>query len=222
MRRGEERACGSDFSRTGGANAQRSRTRDLFSFLTHHASRITHYRLALLLLATFNAQALTIEHERASYHDKHYEFELVALLDAPADRVEAVLRDYEGYKELDPRILEVHVVDRPESYVTMLQTTLHVCFGPFCRNVKRLERVEEAPLQLSAIADPAHSDVKFGETRMKMSVTEGRTRISYHTSIVPDFWIPAFAGRRWLLNTLADGTTDLFRQVERKAQEENE
>jgi hypothetical protein len=84
----------------------------------------------------------------------------------------------------------------------------------------RVERVEEAPLQLTAIADPARSDVKFGETRMKLSVTEGRTRVSYQTSIVPDFWIPPFAGRRWLLKTLADGTTNLFQQVERKAQEQ--
>lgn len=175
---------------------------------------------SLALLATtlaFDAQALTVEHSQASYRDKHYEFELTALIDAPLDRVQAVLRDYEAYKELDPRILEAQIVQRPQPYIAILQTTLHVCFGPFCRNVKRLERVQEAPLELSAKADPEHSDVKFGETRIKLSVSDGKTRVSYHTSIVPDFWIPAFAGRRWLLNTLADGTTDLFRQVEKKA-----
>jgi len=173
----------------------------------------------MLLLLSTHVHALTIEHSSANFRDKHYEFELVALIDAPVERVQAVLRDYEGYKQLDPRILEVHVLERPASYLTILQTTLRVCFGPICRNVKRVERVEEAPLQLSASADPARSDVKFGETRMKLSVTEGRTRVSYQTSIVPDFWIPPFAGRRWLLKTLADGTTDLFQQVERKAQE---
>ena len=50
-----------------------------------------------------------------------------------------------------------------------------------------------------------------------LSSTEGRTRVSYRTSIVPDFWIPPFAGRRWLLKTLEDATTDLFRNVEAKA-----
>ena len=174
--------------------------------------------LALLALQiTPDAQALTIEYSNARYVDKHYEFELTALIDAPVDRVQAVLRDYEAYKQLDPRILEARVVARPEPYSAILQTTLHVCFGPFCRNVRRLERVEEAPLQLSATTDPAHSDVKFGETRMKLSVSDGKTRVSYQTSIVPNFWIPPFTGRRWLLNTLADGTIDLFRQVERKA-----
>jgi hypothetical protein len=178
--------------------------------------------IAALCTLTSHAQALTVEHSNARYQNKRYEFELVAILDAPVDRIEAVLRDFEAYKQLDARILEARIVERPASYVTMLQTTLHVCFGPFCRDVKRLERIEQAPLQLTAVADPAHSDVKFGETRLKLSVSEGRTRISYHTSIVPDFWIPAVVGRRWLLKTLADSTTDLLRQVELKAQRTSE
>lgn len=174
---------------------------------------------SLLLFAALPAQALTIEHSSASYMDKHYQFELVAVLDAPVDRVQAVLRDYEAYQELDPRILEARVIERPEHYVAILQTTLRVCMGPFCRNVKRIERVEESPLELAAVADAARSDVKFGETHMMLSVSEGRTRVSYRTSIVPDFWVPALGGRRWLLNTLAEATTGLFRSIEAKAQQ---
>src|SRR6188768_895223 len=155
--------------------------------------------LLLCLLAGGPSYALTIEHANASYKDKHYEFEMIAIVDAPVESVQAVLRDYESYKELDPRILDAHVIERPTAYISILETTLRVCFGPFCRNVKRVELVEEAPLQLSAIADPARSDVKYGETRMKLSVSEGRTRVSYQTSIVPNFWIPPVAGRRWLL-----------------------
>lgn len=172
------------------------------------------------LLAPGLAHALTIERSSATYEDKHYNFELTALIDAPLDQVQRVLRDYENYKQLDSRILDARVVSRPTAYVAILETTLHVCMGPFCRNVKRLERVEESPLELTAIADPARSDVKFGETHMMLSVSEGRTRVSYRTSIVPDFWIPAIVGRRWLLNTLSDATTDLFRSIERKARDE--
>ncbi|HKE95846.1 MAG TPA: hypothetical protein VKB34_16130 [Povalibacter sp.] len=163
------------------------------------------------------ASALTIERSAATYNDQHYQFELVALLDAPVDRVQAILRDYEGYKKLDSRILEARVLDRPADYVAILETTLRMCLGPFCRNVKRVERVEESPLELSAKTDAARSDVKFGETRMMLSESDGRTRISYRTNIVPNFWIPAFAGRRWMLNTLADATTDLFRNIEAEA-----
>ena len=144
---------------------------------------------------------------------------MTALLDAPLEQVQAVLRDYEGYRQLDSRILEARVLERPAHFVAVLETTLRVCMGPFCRNVKRVERVEESPLELTAVADAARSDVKFGETHMMLSNSEGRTRVSYRTSIVPGFWVPAVVGRRWLLNTLEDATTDLFRSIEAKARQ---
>ncbi|HMN44026.1 MAG TPA: hypothetical protein PKE27_05610 [Povalibacter sp.] len=143
---------------------------------------------------------------------------MVAVLDAPIDRVERILRDYEGYRQLDSRILEARVTERPADYVAMLETVLHVCFGPFCRDVKRLERVEELPLGLEAKADPAHSDVKFGETKVYLSVVDERTRVSYRTTIVPDFWVPPFPGRRWMLRTLEESTKNIFRGVEQRAQ----
>jgi len=163
--------------------------------------------------------AFDIESSKAAYANKHYEYEMVAVIDAPVDRVQAVLRDYEGYRQLDSRILEARVIERPADYVAMLETVLHVCLGPFCRDVKRIERVEELPLGLEATADPQHSDVKFGETKVYLSVVDDRTRVSYRTSIVPDFWVPPFPGRRWMLRTLEESTKNIFRGVERRAQE---
>ena len=192
-------------------------------FRSLHASSLHHViapSLGFLLLASAPAAAFDIESAQTAYRDRHYEYDLVATLDAPLERVQAVLRDYEHYGTLDERILEAHVIERPSASIAILATTLRVCFGPFCRNVKRVERVEESPLGLSAIADPARSEVKFGETRVYLALTaDGRTRISYRTSIVPDFWIPPIPGRRWMLRTLADSTIDLFRGVEKRAQE---
>ena len=167
-----------------------------------------------------SAHAITIESSSATYSNKHYQLEMVALLDAPTDAVEAVLRDYEGYKALDARILEAKVIERPQAHVAILKTTLRVCLGPFCRNVKRIERVEAAPLELTAWTDASRSDVKFGETHMTLSAAGGRTRLNYRTRIVPDFWVPAVGGRRWLLNTLEDATTALLTNVETKARGE--
>jgi hypothetical protein len=181
------------------------------------------FPLFLLMLCAFSSptHALEIERAEALYTpDKHFQFEFVALLDAPADKVEAVLRDYERYPQLDARILDARVMERPADYAVILATTLRACFGPFCRNVKRVERVEESPLELKAVTDPARSDVKFGETRTMLSISEGRTRVSYRTSIIPGFWVPAIAGRRWMLNELREATIELFGNVEIKAKEE--
>lgn len=183
---------------------------------TQHPSPIAIGLIALL--CAHPAAALTIERAESRYVDKHYQFEFVATLDAPVDRVQAVLRDYANYPALDERILEARVEERPTQYAAILATTVRACFGPFCRNVKRVERVEEAPLELTAISDPKRSDVKFGETHTMLSVAEGRTRVSYRTAITPAFWIPPIGGRRWLLNTLSEATIELFKNVEQRAQ----
>jgi hypothetical protein len=177
---------------------------------------------ALLFVASCSAvsvaRAFAIERAEAQYADKRYQFELVATIDAPVERVQSVLTDYEGYPALDPRILESRVLERPQEHVALLQTTLRMCFGPFCRNVKRVERVEESANGLSAVADPQRSDVSAGETHTTLMAVENGTRVSYRTSITPSFWIPAVVGRRWMLNTLRDATIDLFKHVEQRAQ----
>ena len=172
---------------------------------------------AVLGCLSMQARAVTIEHAASRYVDHQYQFELVAMIDAPIERVEAVLRNYDNYSDLDTRILEARVLERPEQHVAILATTVRACFGPFCRNVKRVERVEEAPLELLATADATRSDVKSGQTRTQLEVTEKGTRVSYRTSIVPDFWIPAFVGRRLMLRTLQEATITMFTNLEKIA-----
>jgi len=167
------------------------------------------------------AGAFEIEHSETRYADKRYQCDLNVRLDAPLDKVWAVLLDYEKYPALDGRILEAHVIDRPAPNIAVLQTTLRVCMGWFCRNVNRVERVEQSQHALAASADPSRSDVRFGETHMQLSPGEnGGTVVHYRTSITPSFWFPPVVGRRWMLRTLADSTSALFMNVEEKARDE--
>lgn len=185
-----------------------------------HARTAAAFFALSLLLGSTSAQSLAIERAEARFADKVYRFELVATLDAPVESVSAVLRDYERYPALDPRILESRVLERPEQGVVMLQTTLRMCFGPFCRNVKRIERVEEEGDALHAMADPMRSDVSSGETHTTLAaVEEEKTRVTYTTAIAPAFWIPAIVGRRWMLRTLREATVELFECVEQRAAE---
>jgi hypothetical protein len=177
--------------------------------------------LAAASLWAAAAGAFEIQHSETRYADRRYQCELNIRLDAPLDKVEAILRDYEKYPSLDARILEARVIGRPAPNVAMLETKLRVCMGWFCRNVNRLERVEESQHALAATADPSRSDVKYGETRMQLAPGEhGGTLVHYRTSITPAFWIPSVVGRRWMLRTLADATGALFMNVEMKAKDE--
>ena len=181
---------------------------------------------ALLVSASLwavTAGAFEIEKSDTRYVDRRYQCELSVLLDAPPDKVEAVLRDYERYPSLDTRILQARVLERPEPNVVVLETTVRVCFGWFCRNVTRVERVQESQHALAATADPHRSDVKFGETSTQLAPDEnGGTLVHYRTSITPGFWIPAVVGRRWMLRTLEDASGDLFMNVEMRAKKEQE
>jgi hypothetical protein len=180
--------------------------------------RLARCALAIASLWAGAACAFEIEHSETRYADRRYQCELTVRLDAPLDKVEAILRDYENYPSLDARIMKARIIERPSPDVAMLETTLRVCLGWFCRNVDRLERVEESQHALTAKADPGRSDVKFGETHLQLAPGEdGGTRVRYSTSITPAFWIPTAVGRRWMLRTLEDATTDLFMNVEMKA-----
>ena len=179
--------------------------------------------LASALLWAATAGAFEIEKSETRYADRRYQCELSVKLDAPPDKVQAVLRDYERYPALDTRILQARVLERPEPNVAVLETTVRVCFGWFCRNVTRVERVQESEHSLAATADPSRSDVKFGETSTQLSPDEnGGTLVHYRTSITPGFWIPAVVGRRWMLRTLEDASGDLFMNVEMRAKKEQE
>ena len=176
--------------------------------------------VAALLFWAAPVSAFTIEPTEARYADKHFKYELTVTLDAPLDRVNEVLRDYAQYPSLNDRILSAKILGRPERDVTRLETTVKVCLGPFCRNVTRVERVLESRYVLLAIADPKRSDVKSGETRSELSpALHGATRVKYVTDVVPDFWVPAVGGRRMMLKLLESETSDLFMNVEKRAQE---
>jgi hypothetical protein len=181
-------------------------------------SRFAPAALAAAAIWAGAADALEIEHSEVRYVDRRYQCDLNVRIDAPLDKVEAILRDYEKYPSLDARILQARIIERPEPNVAMLETTLRVCLGWFCRNVKRVERVEESQHALAAKADPSRSDVRFGETHLQLTPGEdGGTQVRYSTSITPGFWIPSVVGRRWMLRTLEDATTDLFMNVEMQA-----
>jgi uncharacterized membrane protein len=175
---------------------------------------------ATALLSAPIAGAFNIEHSEARYVDKHFRYELVVTLDAPIDRVDEVLRNYADYPSLNHRILSSSVLDRPAPDVVTLETTVELCFGWFCRNVTRVERVEESKYRLLAVADPERSDVKFSETRSELSPgLHGITRVKYVTNVVPGFWVPPVGGRRMLLRKLETETRDLFMSVEQKAKQ---
>ena len=172
--------------------------------------------LAALLLAG-TAQALEVETLDVRYEEGRYVVEFEARLDAPADAVGDVLTDFEHYPELDERILESRleiVARQPPRLITRLRG----CVGAIlCRSMTRVETIAQRPGELIANAIPEESDVRFGTTFSRWQQEGDHTIVRYRLVIVPDFWVPAFIGRRAMIRTMREGTLNLFRNVERVA-----
>lgn len=162
--------------------------------------------------------AMEIHDVHTEYVKGEYRLVMNVTLAARADRVEAVLRDYAHYHALDSRILEARVIQRPQPHQVQLFTRIRVCFSFLCRNVDRVELVEEQPLGLLATVIPDKSDAERGSSHTLLIADGNFTRVQYTTSIVPKFWVPALFGRNIMLHTLRDATLSMFEHIEKLAQ----
>jgi hypothetical protein len=174
--------------------------------------------LALAVLWSGTAHALEVRRLDVSFQGDRYVVVLNAQLDAPPDAVGEVLRRYDDYPALDPRIVEAKVLSREREHSLRLYTRMRGCLGTLmCRSMQRVEQVEERPDELLATAVLDESDVRFGVTRSQWQPQNGGTALQYRLEIMPKFWVPRFFGRRLMLATLREGTLSLFTNVEREA-----
>jgi hypothetical protein len=174
--------------------------------------------LALAVLCSGTAHALEVRRLDVTFQGDRYVVILNAQLDAPPDAVGQVLKRYDDYPSLDPRILEARVLSREREHSLRLYTRMRGCLGSLmCRNLQRVEQVEERPDEILATAVLDQSDVRFGVTRSQWQPQNGGTALQYRLEIMPKFWVPRFFGRRLMLSTLREGTLSLFTNVEREA-----
>ena len=177
-------------------------------------------QLALLTISLLAGQpglALGIEQVRTEFHEGEYRLSMTAMLAAPIASVESVLRDYARYPQLDERILKAQVLTRVSATQVELMTRINVCFSFWCRQVQRVERVDERPGELLASVIPERSDAARGSSHTLLSVQGAGTRVVYTTQIVPKFWVPALLGRSLMLHSLREGTITLFERIEQRA-----
>jgi hypothetical protein len=165
------------------------------------------------------ARALSVQSLEASLRDGVYRISLTARVDAPVESVAAVLTDYAAYRELDPRIRASTVLPSDERGGELVRTVVRACAGFFCRNVERVERVEQHDGELLATVIPERSQLQRGFTRTTWEAADEATSVTYQVEFVPDFWVPSAIGRRYAERVLKASTLELFGNVEKRARE---
>jgi hypothetical protein len=179
--------------------------------------RLMQLAFMLGVLAGGRAGALSVEWLDTRLDHGVYRVSLRAFLAAPPAAVGAVLSDYAAYPSLDPRIRSSErLADEPGGTV-LIRTRIHACAGFFCRNVERVERVEQAPDSLVATVVPGRGEVRRGLTRTRWQARGSGTWVTYETEFEPDFWVPEIIGRRFAMDTLRESTLELFGNVESRA-----
>jgi hypothetical protein len=177
--------------------------------------RISAVAAAVLPL---QAHAIDIETIDVRFQDGLYRVQFVAELTATPDAVSRVLKDYARYPTLDRRIEESHLIPTPAGAPTRLYTRLKGCLNRFlCRSMVRIETLQETPGDLLATAIPDLSDVEKSVTHTQWQVSAKGTRVTYSLSLDPKFWVPSFFGRRAMIDTMREGTVNMFTSVERVA-----
>jgi hypothetical protein len=163
------------------------------------------------------AAAFDLHSADATYTDGVFRVSFEAVLDAPLESIEAVLADYTLYRRLDPRIESAKSLGRQPDGTQLVRTRISACAAVFCRTVDRVERFEQQPGLLVATVVPERSDMRHGIASTRFRSLPSGTLVIYHAEFEPDFWVPGFIGRRYVVGALREAILKMFTNVEREA-----
>ena len=154
-----------------------------------------------LLLATgvaLGAETVEVQVER---DDDAFHIYFEIFLDAPADRVKAVLSDYAHLHELSSGIVRSDVVAGSAGGDATVDITLKPCVWLLCKTMRKTSMAKiNAYGAIVYDVIPESSDFKYG--REQVIVNKGRapdqSRVTYNAKLVPKFFVPPLVGS-WLI-----------------------
>lgn len=147
----------------------------------------------LINISVAHANDIAVEVNRES--GNRYTFNMQFLAHAPGHRVHSIITDYNNLTQLNPLIKQSRVLPHSVDNITRVELVTEGCMLFFCKKIIRVEdaRVKN-DLTIETIIVPELSDFKSGETRWTFTQQGQNTLVNYQASMVPDFWLPPFAG----------------------------
>ncbi|HKJ94905.1 MAG TPA: SRPBCC family protein [Gammaproteobacteria bacterium] len=207
--------------------------------ITVSGGRMNGFRAAGLVSALFAAVLLTAgtigDAARAAVAPRPmvsvtvdsdgYHIRATAYLSATPAGVYRVLTDYEALSDLNPDLLQLHVVPARAGRSPRLRTVFRVCVLGLCRHVVQVMSLrEQPPNRVSGTIVADDTDFVAGEAEWTLSRAGQGTRIEYQARFMPRFWLPPVLGpwlaRRWLerdLHATLRGLRVLLRDQARAA-----
>lgn len=177
--------------------------------------------LCLGLVFSSNIFAGEIIQSRVSYKNGVYEAWLEMQIAAPSKIVYALFTDFNQLTQLSDSITHSRLVSgsSPEYTVEIKSTN---CALFFCIKLKQLQHVLELGDGHILVDDiKGKSDFKFSNTLWHIRTHKKGTRVSFSTSLEPDFWLPPLLGPWIFKDQLIEETRAMIERLEKLAKNEN-
>ena len=149
--------------------------------------------LGLLLMPVAHSSDINVE--VAKEKNNTYVFHMQFVAKASAEKVYAIITDYNHLARLNPLIKQTRVLPQDNEGVTRVELLTEGCMFFFCKKIIRVEdAIEHDDLSIETTFVPELSDFKSGHTRWTFTAVGQNTLVNYHASMIPDFWLPPFVG----------------------------
>ncbi|MGH8218213.1 MAG: SRPBCC family protein [Steroidobacteraceae bacterium] len=159
--------------------------------------------LVIAALQPGRATAAQIGPIRIALHDGGYDVAFDAVVEAPRDRVFAILSDYAHLARINPQITSSSSRRSPTGAGERVRTVLHSCIWVFCKNLVQIEDVRaRGSNTLIARIIPGGGDFSGGTSLWHLERDGAATRLHYEATRKLTAWLPPFIGTAVVKHTL--------------------
>lgn len=124
--------------------------------------------------------------------DKSFHLKMEFVVDAPMDRIHAVLTDYDNLAHLNPSIISSQQLQSPDPEKNRVETVTKDCVLFFCKTIRRVEDVSSPSKQrINSVIVPELSDFSSGVAAWTLTTVQGSTKVLYEAVLQPKFATPA-------------------------------
>lgn len=178
---------------------------------------ILHRLLTIGLLGVVAAAADVIPEQVVVDRDgRAYHLSMTVELNAPPERVRAVLTDFEHLHRVNPSIVASEVLPSPAPDVTRVRTHVKSCVWFFCRKLDLVEDLRTGPEgDISARIVAELSDMKAGSAHWTIDGAGDVTRVTYRSTMEPGFWVPPLVRSRAVKKSLRKNLLATAENLER-------
>lgn len=172
--------------------------------------------LALLSVCLLPALALAGELSiNVGQRGSFYVVEVDAQIDAQAERLRALITDYENLDRLSDSILESEIRETYSPVRHSVFTFSRVCVAIFCRDLEQVQLVEQrADGDIVMTIPPDQGDFSRGSARWHFEAARSGTRMRFHSELEPAFWVPPVIGPLLIRHALRRETRESIEKLQ--------